>query len=181
MSPILGIWASANQSQFISTTSYDSIATVNVGAGGTSAITFSSIPSTYKHLQIRAYSPSGGYLDLRINGDNTTSNYRGHALFGSGSGTPSAINAANSAYFPWSGGWSTSGPWVGVMDILDYSNTNKNKTLRILEGLDANGSGELYCNSILWMSTSAISSITLSRSGVTTGQYSSFALYGIKG
>jgi hypothetical protein len=180
VSPILGIWASQNYSR-VPATSYESIATVNVGAGGTGTISFTSIPSTYKHLQIRAYSPSGGYLDLRLNGDNTTSNYRGHALFGSGSGTGSSITAANAAYFPWTGGWSTSNPWVGVMDILDYSNTNKNKTLRILEGTDANGSGELYFNSILWMSTSAISSITLSRSGVTIGQYSSFALYGIRG
>jgi hypothetical protein len=178
LSPILGIWASQNYPRV--TNSYESIATVNVGAGGTGSITFSSIPNTYKHLQIRAYSPSGGYLDLRLNGDSTTSNYRGHALFGQGS-TVSSITAANAAYFPWSGGWSTSGPWVGVMDILDYSDTNKNKTLRVLEGLDANGSGELYLNSILWMSTSAISSITLSRSGVTIGQYSSFALYGIRG
>ena len=32
---------------------YDSIATVVVGSGGASSITFSSVPSTYKHLQIR--------------------------------------------------------------------------------------------------------------------------------
>ena len=180
MSPILGIWASQNYSR-VPATSYESIATVNVGAGGTGTISFTSNPSTYKHLQIRAYSTSGGYLDLRLNSDNTTSNYKGNALFGSGSGTPSAVSAANSAYFPWTGGWSTSAPWVGVLDIIDYSNTNKEKTLRVLEGSDANGSGELYLNSILWMSTSTISSITLSRSGVTIGQYSSFALYGIRG
>jgi hypothetical protein len=178
--PILGIFASAQQGA-ISSNSYESIATVNVGAGGTGTISFTSIPSTYKHLQIRAYSTSGGYLDLRLNGDNTTSNYKGNALFGTGSGTPSGVAAANAAYFPWTGGWSTSAPWIGVMDIVDYSNTNKEKTLRALEGSDANGSGEVYLTSHLWMSTAAISSITLSRSGVTIGQYSSFALYGIKG
>ena len=32
---------------------YESIATVTVGAGGSSSVTFSSIPSTYTHLQIR--------------------------------------------------------------------------------------------------------------------------------
>lgn len=34
-------------------TDYDSIATTTVGAGGAASITFSSIPSTYQHLQIR--------------------------------------------------------------------------------------------------------------------------------
>ena len=36
------------------TSSYESIATVSVGSGGQSSIVFSSIPSTYKHLQLRA-------------------------------------------------------------------------------------------------------------------------------
>ena len=35
--------------------SYDSIATVTVGSGGSSSIVFSSIPQTYKHLQIRGF------------------------------------------------------------------------------------------------------------------------------
>jgi hypothetical protein len=33
---------------------------------------------------------------------------------------------------------------AGVIDILDYANTNKYKTMRILDGTDANGSGEAF-------------------------------------
>jgi hypothetical protein len=177
LSPILGIIASQNYSRI--TGSYESIQTVNVGAGGSTSITFSSIPSTYKHLQIRAYAPTGNYMDIRFNGDTTSSNYRGHYIVGVGSGTPGAGTNANAAYFPEAGGWSS--PWCAVLDILDYSDTNKYKTQRTLEGFDANGSGEVYLYSSLWMSTSAISSIVLSRSGASVGQYSKFALYGIKG
>ena len=49
--PLLGILASSYPQA--PATNFDSIATVTVGAGGSSSITFSSIPSTYTHLQIR--------------------------------------------------------------------------------------------------------------------------------
>ena len=162
--------------------SYESIATVLVGAGGSTAIQFNSIPSTYKHLQIRAMSPSGGYANIRFNGDTTAANYRYHYINGTGSGTPSAGTGASNAYLPAAGGWSSSGPMALVADILDYQNTNKYKTVRALDGFEPNAAGgEINFYSDLWMSTSAITSIELSRSGVTFGQYSSFALYGIKG
>ncbi len=48
--PILGTIAS---SFLTSLSDYDSIASVLVGAGGQSAVEFTSIPNTYKHLQIR--------------------------------------------------------------------------------------------------------------------------------
>ena len=69
---------------------YESISTVTVGAGGTSSISFSSIPSTYKHLQIRfigTCTVSGEYSQavyMRVNSD-TGSNYSRHSLGGNGS------------------------------------------------------------------------------------------------
>ena len=53
------------------------IATTTVGGGGTSSITFSSIPQTYTHLQIRLlgkYAVSGDTTLIRVNGD-TGNNY----------------------------------------------------------------------------------------------------------
>ena len=68
------------------------------------------------------------------------------------------------------------------MDILDYTNTNKNKTVRVLQGFDENGSGVVAFNSFLYSTnTNAITSLTLTSSGTSFAQYSSFALYGIKG
>ena len=81
-----------------------------------------------------------------------------------------------------SGASATSGVFAAaVIDILDYANTNKNKTIRALDGLDNNGSGTVAFSSSLWSSTSAINSIEISGLGGTIQQYSSFALYGIKG
>jgi hypothetical protein len=170
-------------------TSYDSIATTTVGAGGVSSITFSSIPSTYQHLQVRMIARTnrgvaGEFLKVVFNSD-TSSIYTTHQLWGDGTsalafantgqaftninrftGSPAAANVFGSAY----------------MDILDYTNTNKNKTIRTLGGYDDNSTGEMYFCSGLWQSTAAINSITISPGGGTTlNQYSSFALYGIKG
>jgi len=161
----------------------DSIATVNVGSGGSSTITFSSIPSTYSHLQVRFMSvnASAQSVIMQFNGD-TGSNYAKHSLNGNGS---SALGQgfATQSYFNLQGyrvAASTPNPVIGVVDILDYANTNKYKTTRMLSGFDANGSGEVSLNSGLWQSNSAISSILIRlESSGTINQYSHFALYGI--
>jgi len=172
---ILGILGSSGA--VVGGTSYESIATVTLGSSN-STIEFTSIPSTYKHLQLRVMSPSGSYATLRFNNDTTTSNYRYHYVLGTGAGSPSAGSVQN-AYFPTAGAWSQ--PHVGIMDILDYTSTSKNKTVKVLEGFDANGSGEIYLTSNLWMNSSnAITSIKIIAQGSAFGLNSSFALYGIK-
>lgn len=191
MSPILGIWASADQSQFISTNSYESISTVTVGSGGSSTITFSSIPSTYKHLQIRGIARDNNAVNdttsikLTFNSD-TTSTYVRHYLYADGAGTPvSGYNATTG--FTYQGAVaqnSTTANCFGVMiiDILDYQNTNKYKTIRTLSGADYNGSGAISLQSGLWQSTSAITNISfISGSSANFMQYSQFALFGVKG
>jgi hypothetical protein len=156
-----------------------------VGAGGTGTITFSSIPSTYTHLQIRVmavYSAANPFGNLRFNGD-SNSVYWWHQLQGNGSTANSSGYTAlgSSIYFP-ADAVGSSTPVVQVADVLDYTSTSKNKTIRILEGYDANGSGNLRLASGLWSATpAAITSITISTSTGTFNQYSSFALYGIKG
>jgi hypothetical protein len=72
--------------------------------------------------------------------------------------------------------------YAGVFDILDYANTNKNKTVRVLGGVDFNGSGVVFLSSGLYDTTSAVSSFTIQTpSSRTFPEHSSFALYGIKG
>jgi hypothetical protein len=159
------------------TSAYESIATTTVGAGGTSSISFTSIPSTFKHLQLRIMAVTN------TTAQSATTTFNGsnggiHWLTGNGS-TVSAANDTTKIFFPLTQG-STTAPCVGVMDILDYANTNKYKTTRQLEGYDVNGSGNVSITSGLWMNTSAITSISIAAVG-TFNQYSSFALYGIKG
>ena len=164
---------------------YELIERVVVGGGGSSSITFSSIPSTYKHLQVRSISlASISQLSIRaqFNGD-TGSNYAWHTLYGDGAGAYSNYNGTSSAFIGSFARGGTSGSTFGasVVDILDYANTSKYKTTRSLSGLDANGSGVIWLSSGLWQSTSAISSIILYPESGTLNQYTQFALYGIKG
>ena len=187
MAPILGIYASQISGHlFAPSGAYDSIATVNVGAGGTSSITFSSIPSTYTHLQIRAftgtstiYVSNAGYV--YFNGDTTTSNYNDHAIYGSGASAASYYSSANQGLFYL--GKSTSGFNAAVIDVLDYTNTSKYKVSRSLFGYDVNGpTGYVGLASGLWRNTAAVTSITVTAGGLGDfAQYSQFALYGIKG
>ena len=162
------------------TSSFESIATVTVGVGGTSSISFSSIPSTFKHLQIRTMSIASSGLTIQVgNGSvDTGSNYAWHQLYGTGSGSPAA-NAGTTQTFGYIAyADSTTAPTVAVTDLLDYQNSNKYKTLRSLAGHDRNGAGFVNLFSGLWQSSSSINTITISG---TFSQYSQFALYGIKG
>jgi hypothetical protein len=164
---------------------FESIATVNVGAGGVSSVTFSSIPSTFQHLQIRSIVTANpnARVGLQFNADTTGTNYSLHYLYGNGS-TVSSGYVANS--FGVSVAPSGSNFAGVIVDILDYGNTNKYKVSRSLSGQDRNGAGDILIYSTLWRNTAAIGSIELypyevtGQSG-TFPQYSHFALYGIKG
>lgn len=161
------------------------IATQTVGAGGSSTVTFSSIPQNYEHLELRIFCADSSTADLliRFNGDSTVGNYRYHNLYGDGSsaavydyGAAAEVRLA----FPFQGTNSSTSFMGGIFSILDYTNTNKYKTTRTLMGLDRNGSGQVSLQSGLWMNTSAINSILITVTLGTFSQYSHFALYGIK-
>jgi hypothetical protein len=199
-----GIWAvqDAQREQGVgnwaSVGFFESIATVTVGSGGQSTIVFSSIPSTYKHLQVRFMAQSNrssfvDNLEMYVNSDQSA-NYSVHYLIGDGANAPSSTGAANASGFISTSqnlGSSSGTPnafGVGVIDILDYSNTNKHKTLRGLWGLNLNTAdssssfGRLGISSGNWRNANAISSITFYPTlGTSFTQYTSFALYGIKG
>ena len=167
----------------VAPSSYESIATVSVGSGGSSSIDFTSIPATYKHLQLRYLdlsTSSAGDMRVQVNAD-TGNSYSRHFLYGTGAAAASGGVSTTDYMLVGQSGGSTY-PSVGVIDILDYADTNKNKTLRTLSGYDVNGSGGyILLISGAYYSTSAISSIKIFISGNSFNQYSSFALYGIKG
>ena len=173
---------------------YESIATVSVGSGGASSISFTSIPNTYTHLQIRyiAASTRATYgfdqLYMQVNSD-TGSNYSAHQLAGTGSVATATAYSSVTSMLVGDRGIGAAMPstfGAGVMDILDYANTNKYKTIRALNGVDNNGTydGTYYpyitFMSGLWQSTSAITGVSFTAQNGNFKQYSHFALYGIK-
>ena len=154
-------------------------------------VTFSSIPQTYKSLQIRCLSrdaatQDSGILTITFNSD-TATNYSHHRLIGDAGGGVTAGGTANATgmFGPRSNGNTATASCfgAGIIDILDYASTSKNKTIRVFSGNDGNFSGGSYTTGLLsglWRSTSAVTSVTITASGNFVSG-STFALYGMVG
>jgi hypothetical protein len=163
-----------------SPSSYESIASAT-GTGSSATITFSSIPGTYKHLQIRTLAisaASDASVTMTCNGV-TSASYAQHQLFGNGSSVFVGGSASQTGIAQLIRSTATY-PSVGIIDIIDYASTTKNKTIRSFMGEDANGSGRTGVFSGLFIDTTAITSLTF----VASQNFATstvFALYGIKG
>lgn len=166
---------------------FESIATVSVSGSSVSSIVFNSIPATYSHLQIRfiARTTASNNIQVYFNTDSSNANYAFHNVRGDGAtaSTLAFASGVGNALLLVNEGSSTAANTfgAGVVDILDYANTNKYTTARSLGGNDNNGSGVVGLNSKLWLNTAAVNSIELLSSGNNLQQYSHFALYGIRG
>jgi hypothetical protein len=179
--PILGILASSGA---VAGGSYESIATTTL-TGTQATITFTSggAWNAYKHLQVRFIartnrsSANSDVIAIKPNGSVSSD---GHYLYGNGS---SLSGGQATGFVGWGTGASAGSDTfaVGVIDILDFADTNKNKTIRSLAGYDNNGSGELALFSVLQTSTTALTSFDVySINGASFIAGTSFALYGIK-
>ena len=181
----------------VATNSYESIATLtgsgNLASNAGNSFDFTSIPSTFKHLQLRLFvhdtSVSTGYgeTDIRINNDSGgTSSYKKHYL-------RTTSNAANwsSGYFSnpddlygpsYPRGGSYSGTWgFQIIDILDYASSSKSKTIKAYGGfVEPGGTAELSLWGGLWLNQSAINRITIYPNQYGYATYSHAALYGLK-
>jgi hypothetical protein len=165
---------------------FESIATITT-SGGETDVSFTSIPGTYKSLQLRmigGYPGSGNTsYSMRMNSD-TGSNYAFHQVSGNGT-TASAGGSANQTQLDLTSlPASNSGYWgVAIAEIIDYASTSKFKTVTSVGGHNdpINPSYVVKLSSGLWRSTSAITSLTLGTQGATWRANSVIALYGIKG
>lgn len=182
MSSSLGFMGSGISGHLIPPSSFESIATIT--PSGTNSVTFSSIPSTWTHLQVRfngVSSSAAGSWYMRFNGD-SGANYTNHWLAGSGSAASAGGNTGrySIAGLITKGGVATY-PSVGIIDVLDYTSTTENKVGRYFAGADNNSTGgSIELTSGVWLNTSAITSLTLYYD-YTLNSGTTIALYGIKG
>ena len=193
--PVLGIVASSI-SGHLSSPSFESIASAN-GTGASNTITFSSIPSTYKSLQIRIFGKDASTsaqvpatAAITFNGAGAT--YSVHYMYGASTGGLIANGTGNFAEmqipyaFPTSRTIAPSQVNIYgalIVDIIDYASTSKNKTIRTISGVDGNQAYLGYVAQIssgAWYDTAAVSSISIKTniSVFTTG--TTMALYGVK-
>ena len=188
MSPILGIIASQNYSRVTDTGAMFPLGMVQVGSGGSSTVEFTSIPGTYTNLQVRFITSNTSdnyYIQMQFN--SSTSSYYWHRLDGDGTNTTATAGSNPSACVVGVNSVTTNTNVMsaGVIDILDYKNTNKYKVSRSLHGFNANstdaGQNKIGIYSGLWQNTNAITSIKFLSAAGNFAQHSQFALYGIKG
>lgn len=167
----------------------DFLITETVLNSNTASVTFdvSTLAAAgYKHLQIRAVTKNsfGSAKDIRIrfNGD-TATNYSIHQIYpSSGSLYASATTSTTSAWSGHSNGTDLASTIfnAAIIDLVDFSSTSKNKTLRSLSGEPA--VGYILFRSSAWNSTAAITSINLfPDSSVNFTAGSRFSLYASKG
>lgn len=152
-------------------------------------VTFSNIPQTYQHLQlrIRARGTTAAYTRLgriyNINGGSVTC--ADHRL--EGNGTSASANANTgltyvNCFRPSAASATSNVFGVAIIDIHDYTSTTKYKTVRSFAGIDNNDTnGTVELDSGLIMTTNALTSFTLTIQTDNFASGSTFALYGFKG
>ena len=165
---------------------YELISTTVLGAN-TATVSFSSIPQTYKHLQVRMVarnSSAASQQNLAMQFNNTGGTaYASHRLFGDGGSVYSqATTSTFYSVFGFIGANSqTSNIFTpAVIDVLDYASTTKNKTIRGLSGFTGNLSSRVVLGSGLFADLTAVTRLDLA---MNTGDFmagSRFSLYGIK-
>ena len=162
------------------TNTYTALATLTL-TGSDSSITFASIPSTYRDLIVVCNFQNSGTASasrLQMNGD-TGGNYNGVWATGTGSAANSSSesNQTSARLFGASVGPANTFSNLGIIQIMDYSATDKHKT--VLTRYGAAGT-EVQMTASRYASTSAITSVTVfDILGQTYQTGSTFSLYGI--
>jgi hypothetical protein len=185
---IIGTIASSTR-QGLSSNSYESIQTVTVGAGGAPSVEFTSIPSTYQHLEIRGVAridqASTNSTNIGVRFNSNSSSYSWHWVYSTGA-TPLVVAATGNDSWSYLLRCPMDSTQAGAygplkMSIMDYSNTNKNTTMRSISGAALDGSADvIWYTGGAWYNTSAVSSILLQPQSGNFKQHTTFALYGIK-
>ena len=181
-----GIWAASGAGGSASPAAYELISTTVLGSSAAS-VTFSGLGTSaaaYKHLQIRltgrttrAVAEDGATV-LQLNSD-TGANYRSHWLVGTGSSVVSYDDTII-GLGSFSGNNAGANQFTAqVIDLLDFSSSSKNKTLRFLAG-NAGSFNSIRLHSGLWMSTAAVTSIDLKTTVGSWATGSRFSLYGLR-
>jgi len=169
----------------------EAIATTYLEAA-TATVTFSSLPQTYEHLQIRVsgrHTSSGGggsSIYIRFNGD--TTGYETHTMQGYNGNNTNTDRYADQGYV-YAGGRIT-GPLTpkatnygaSVIDILDYRNTNKNTSITYIQGMNAvvgTDPNRVVFGEALWGSTAEITTLHFYTIGTGFSRGSSITVYGL--
>jgi hypothetical protein len=159
--------------------SYIPLATVTLG-GSDSDISFTNIPATFKDLVLvfngKNNTAGPDSIVVQFNND-TGSNYSNVRIVGTGSSATSYADTAAFAYIGVSS--NSSNPFTMITQIMDYSATDKHKTLLSRCSQD---NGWVTAHAGRWANTAAITSFKVwppTGSSWTFSTGSTFSLYGV--
>jgi hypothetical protein len=157
------------------TPTYTPLANLTLASSATSC-TFSSISQSYRDLVVVVVGSTTGNADITAKLNNAT-DYSFVYMAGSGSGSGLSGAASSQAqitldaYF-----WRSSETSSCIMNIMDYSATDKHKT--ILSRNNVAGAGvDAFVNR--WNSTAAVTQVSVSTFANAFAAGTTFALYGI--
>ena len=157
----------------MATQTYVALATTTL-ASATGSITFSSIPATYRDLVlvVSFQTSTDTSLFVRFNSD-SGSNYSLVRMWGTGSST--ASDSQTQTYADMEAGTTSGQINTSILQIMDYSATDKHKTIlyRSNQNLVAAGAQR-------WANTSAINNISIDTSIGTFNVGTTFSLFGIE-
>lgn len=159
------------------TAQYTALANTTLGST-VSSVTFSSISGSYRDLMVvvMPIASSSGYgLGLRFNAD-SGSNYLFVTALGNGSSTASGLNTTTRTYLNYSTTVPTTSQTISIGHIMDYSATDKHKTILARGNASSNGT-EMIAGR--WANTAAITTVEVQFLGNGVSG-STVALYGVK-
>jgi hypothetical protein len=169
-------------------TTYEAIATVTVGSGGSAGFDFTSIPSTYTDLLLALSMRSADAVFMRgvnfqFNGS-SSSIYSYRQLYGEsiGVGSYAETNIANTYAGQMPGTSGTASTFANTMIYVPNYAGSSNKSAFVDSTSEINSNSNYALNLIanLWASTSAINRVYVYPNSGNFAQHSTATLYGIK-
>jgi hypothetical protein len=134
------------------------------------SVSFSGIPQNYRDLILvfRGTPTSGNFIRTIFNNDITAGNYFEIGMSSYNNGYSAATNTNRFAY-AWGGNDSFN------MQIMDYSSTDKHKTVLVRNG---NAANDVIARAGRWANTNSINSLAIEIETTTFATGSTFNLYG---
>jgi hypothetical protein len=164
------------------------IASVAVGSGGASTMSFTSIPSTYTDLCIKlsgrtSNTGSQGWQNGTLTFNGSTTGYSSRVILGRGDLSVVSFDGGSTSLdyaFYTSDAASTSDVFANnEIYIPNYSGSNNKSVSSDMAQENNAARAILGFNAGLWSNTNAITSITLTPTAGNFVQYSTATLYGI--
>jgi hypothetical protein len=160
---------------------------ITVGAAGAASVTFSGIPQTgYTDLVIKTSTRNTNSVNLinyRLNFNGSSAiTFSEQLLYGDGSNAGWAMptGTGGTTYGFSTGASATANTFANNEYYIPNYTSSNNKSVSIDMAHENNGTtAYVGIDAVLWASTAAITSITLTPTTTSIGQYSTFYLYGV--